>query len=300
LDHHAKLLGETDGVPLVVAGAGERSRLIHVVSGAVEDKLMPPANAGPRLKPDEVELLQTWIDQGAKWDVTLLPDPNLTLAAKHWAFRPVERPAVPQVGAALAEKGSHLVRPDGGVHPIDAFIGAKHTKLGLTAAKLASKRQLIRRLYLVLHGLPPARDQIEQFMRDKSPAAWHELVERTLNSEHYGERIARHWLDSARWAESEGFAQNNERPFAWRYRDYVIDSFNSDKPYSDFLTQQVAGDELEPYSDENLIATGFLAAARISADDLHFLPNRKRHVHGHCQHIVEFSAGPDRGLLAVS
>ena len=95
-------------------------------------------------------------------------------------------------------------------------------------------------------------------------------VDEVLSSDHYGERIGRFWLDSARWAESEGYAQNNPRPTAWRYRDYVIDSFNSDLPYSEFIRQQIAGDELQPYRDVNLIATGFLAAARISADDLHF------------------------------
>ena len=254
LDHHAKLLGETDGVPLLVAGDSSHSRLIHVVAGAVKDKVMPPPDAGPRLNDEHVGLLRAWIDQGAKWDDSLLPDPNRTLAGKHWAFRPVVRPPL----------------PEGQINPIDAFIAVQLDRLKLTAAEFAPKQTLIRRLYLVLHGLPPSPDQVGKFLEDSSPHAWAQLVERVLNSRHYGERLARHWLDYARWAESEGFAQNNDRPFAWRYRDYVVDSFNEDKPYSEFLRQQIAGDELEPYSDENLIATGFLAAARVSADDLHF------------------------------
>ena len=270
LDHYAKMLGETDGIPLVVPGESSHSRLIQLVTGSVEDKLMPPADAGPELSPKEIQLLRAWIDQGASWDEELLPDPNRTLAGQHWAFRPVQRPPIPDIVAELQANNQHLMRATGDVHPIDAFVGSQHSQLKLNATRPAPKRTLFRRLHLVLHGLLPPSDQIDTFINDRSPGAWASLVGRVLDSEHFGERIARHWLDSARWAESEGFAQNNDRPFAWRYRDYVIDSFNTDKPYAEFLRQQIAGDELEPYSDENLIATGYLAAARVSADDLHF------------------------------
>ena len=254
LDHHAKLLGETDGVPLVIKGDSARSRLIHVVAGAAEDLVMPPPDAGRRLTNQEIGLLRAWIDQGLKWDETRLPDPNQAVAREHWAFRPAIRPTV----------------PEGQTNPIDAFIAEHHQRLKLTLAPSAAKRMLIRRLYLVLHGLPPSADEVGRFLDDAPHHAWSRLVDRVLSSRHYGERIARHWLDSVRWAESEGFAANIDRPFAWRYRDYVVDSFNKDKSYAEFLRQQIAGDELEPCRDENLIATGFLAAARVSSDDLHF------------------------------
>ncbi|MEO2032093.1 MAG: PSD1 and planctomycete cytochrome C domain-containing protein [Planctomycetaceae bacterium] len=270
LDHHAKLLGETDGLPLIVPGNSAHSRLIQLVSRRATDTRMPPPDAGPPLSDQQIGLLRAWIDQGASWDEKLLPDPNLALAAKHWSFRPIVRPPVPDVRGMLRDHNSPLVDDSENVHPIDAFIGAVQSEHNLTAAESAPKRTLIRRLYQVLHAMPPSPDQVRQFTADTSSVAWQLLVDRVLHSEHYGERMARHWLDSARWAESEGFAQNNDRPFAWRYRDYVIHSFNEDKPYSEFLRQQIAGDELEPYADENLIATGYLAAARISADDLHF------------------------------
>lgn len=270
LDHQAKVLGETDGIPVVVPGDSAGSLLIQRIATTDPQKQMPPPDAGPPLNDEQIGLLRAWIDQGAGWDAELLPDPNLTLAAQHWSFLPVRRPAVPQISAAVRERNRQLFSAAGNFHPIDAFIGAEQCEQNLCAAETAPARTLIRRLYLVLHGVPPSPRQTAQFISDTSPGAWQSLVDQVLTSPHYGERIARHWLDSARWAESEGFAQNNERRFAWRYRDYVIDSFNTDKPYTEFLRQQIAGDELEPYCDENLIATGYLAAARISADDLHF------------------------------
>ncbi|MCH2127209.1 MAG: DUF1553 domain-containing protein [Pirellulaceae bacterium] len=270
LDYHAKMLGTSDGIPLVVVGQSEQSHLIRVTAGAIPDKSMPPADAGPALTAAEIGLLRAWIDQGAQWDAELLPDPNLIIARQHWAFQSVVRPAIPEITADFHKLNPHLAQANGEVHPLDALVGEQQNRLNLAATEPATKRTLIRRLYLVLHGLPPTPEQVDLFLNDAAPGAWQQVVERVLQSTHYGERIARHWLDSARWAESEGFAQNNDRPFAWRYRDYVINSFNQDKPYSEFLRQQIAGDELEPYRDENLIATGFLAAARISSDDLHF------------------------------
>jgi hypothetical protein len=152
-------------------------------------------------------------------------------------------------------------------NPLDAFIASRHEELGLTPSGEASKRVLIRRLSLDLLGLLPEPEEVEAFARDPAPDSYQRLVDRYLSSPLYGERWARHWLDVARWAESEGYAENNARPTSWRYRDYVLQSFNGDRPYDRFLREQVAGDEVEPATDESLIATGFLAAARISADE---------------------------------
>ena len=180
-------------------------------------------------------------------------------APTHWAFRPVQPPAVPRV-----KNVAWLC------NPIDAFIAARHEAKGLVPAPEAPPRVLIRRLSYDLTGLPPSPDEVEAFVAESAArpqAAYERLVERLLASPHYGERWARHWLDLARWAESEGYESNHTRPYAWRYRDYVVRSLNADKPYDRFLREQLAGDELLPYADENLIATGFLAGARLSSNE---------------------------------
>ena len=176
--------------------------------------------------------------------------------ASHWAYRPVTRPAAPSV------KNPAWIR-----NPLDAFIAARHEAKGLTPAPEASRRVLLRRLSLDLTGLPPTPEEAESFLADRSPDAYEKLVERLLASPAYGERWGRHWLDVARWAESEGYESNHLRPYAWRYRDYVVRSFNEDKPFALFVRQQVAGDEMTPYADDNLIATGFLAAGRLSSNE---------------------------------
>ena len=160
----------------------------------------------------------------------------------YWAFQPVEDPVVPQSSEA---------------NPIDAFVSEQLRKHGLERGDPADKVTLIRRATLDLLGLPPTPRQLQDFLEDDSPAAYEKLVDRLLSSPHYGERWARHWLDLARFAESEGFKSDETRPNAWRYRDYVIDALNADKPYDRFVQEQIAGDELWPHSTEARIATGF-------------------------------------------
>lgn len=254
LDLRAELLGETNGEPLVVVGNSGKSRLVQLVSGIVPDERMPPKGEGRPLTKAEVALLRDWIDQGLEWDNELLP-PRLSDGG-HWAFQTVQRPKVPT-----------NTEDDWSRTPVDRFVAARHREQGLVPAKVAGRRVLIRRLYLDLLGLPPTPEAVQQFVQDKSSGAYGRLVDQLLASPRYGERWGRHWLDLARWADSEGFESNHERPYAWRYRDYVIEAFNGDKPYDRFLREQIAGDELLPYSDENLIATGFLASARLSSNE---------------------------------
>jgi hypothetical protein len=159
----------------------------------------------------------------------------------YWAFRPV----------------ADVVPPRNG-HPIDAFIDAKLTEKGLRRAAEADRRTLMRRVYFDLIGLPPTNAQVEAFANDASPDAWEKVVDALLASPRYGERWARHWLDLVRFAESDGFKADVFRPNAWRYRDYVIKSFNADKPYNRFIKEQLAGDELYQSDLDALIATGFL------------------------------------------
>ena len=165
---------------------------------------------------------------------------------KYWAFQPVVKPAVPAV------KNKAWVR-----NPIDAFILAKLEERKIRPAARADKINLIRRATLDLTGLPPRPEDVDAFLADKSPRSFERVVDRLLASAQYGQRWARHWLDLARYAESEGFKSDETRPHVWRYRDYVIDSFNQDKPYDRFVKEQIAGDELWPESPEAWVATGF-------------------------------------------
>ncbi len=161
----------------------------------------------------------------------------------HWAFRPISAPAAPPI--------------DQGRTPIDSFIGGRLSEKGLRISPPADRVTLIRRATLDLTGLPPTPDEVDQFLRDASPDAFERVIDRLLLSPHYGERWARHWLDLARFAESEGFKSDETRPNVWRYRDYVIRSLNADKPYDRFVMEQIAGDELWPNDPEALVATGF-------------------------------------------
>ncbi len=266
LDVREEWLGETTGRPLVVIGKSHRSRVIEVLEGR-DPKVVMPAE-GDRLKPAEITLLRKWIDVGFDWDHEFLPSPKVK--SDHWAFQPVKRPALFGSRTRQSSDERSTASPKSnevGYNGIDTFISEKHRELGVQAADEADRRTLIRRLSLDLLGLPPGRGDVEEFVIDTRPDAYEQLVDRLLASPGYGERWSRHWLDVARWAESEGYESNHPRPFAWRYRDYIINAFNSDKPFDEFIRQQIAGDELQPYSDENLIATGFLAAARISSNE---------------------------------
>ncbi|HJZ90378.1 MAG TPA: DUF1549 and DUF1553 domain-containing protein [Gemmataceae bacterium] len=164
---------------------------------------------------------------------------------EHWAWKPPVRPAAP------------VVRDPQPTNPIDAFIRARLDAAGVSPAPPATREQLIRRVTVDLTGLPPTPQEIDAFVNDKSPAAWETVIDRLLASPHYGERWGRHWLDLARYADTNGYEFDEPRPDAWRYRDYVIRSFNADKPFDRFAIEQLAGDEAFPGDHDALIATGF-------------------------------------------
>jgi Protein of unknown function (DUF1553)/Protein of unknown function (DUF1549) len=162
----------------------------------------------------------------------------------HWAWKKPERPTVPAVEPRAA-------------NPIDAFVRARLKAAGLAPAPAASREQLIRRATFDLTGLPPTPEEVEAFVKDTSPDAWEKVIDRLLASPHYGERQARHWLDLARYADTNGYEFDEPRPDAWRYRDYVVRSFNADKPFDRFVKEQLAGDEVFPGDPDALVATGF-------------------------------------------
>src|SRR5260370_41795165 len=168
--------------------------------------------------------------------------------ARYWAFQPVVRPPVPAISNAWVRT------------PIDAFILTALRAKNLAPSQPADRITLIRRLTFDLIGLPPSPQEIDAFVRDRSPNAYEKVVDRLLASPHYGERWALKWLDVVRYADTNGFELDADRPYAWRYRDYVIRAFNRDKPYDRFIKEQIAGDELYPGNKEALIATGFARA----------------------------------------
>lgn len=235
------------------------SRLIELVTSNDPDERMPPPKKGAALTAKEVATLRAWIDEGFDWDEQLLPTPRPR--TDHWSFQAIRRPEVPAV------KNAAWVRT-----PVDAFIARRHEALGLTPAPVADGATLRRRLSLDLIGLPPdvATSEESEISNSKAQIGAGDadaLVDELLYSKHYGERWGRFWLDVARWGESNGYQHNRDRPHAWRYRDYVVRSFNADKPFNQFVREQIAGDEL-PYADEHIEGAGFLAAARYSGNEL--------------------------------
>ena len=217
----------------------EDSHLIQLVTSGE----MPPDD-GPKLSDKEIATLRTWIDEGVDWNEDRLPTP--TPVTNHWAFQPIVRPEIPAV------KNEAWIQT-----PVDAFIAAKQEELNISPAPPADKATLARRMSLDMLGLPPD--------------GTNPTVDDLLSNSAHGERWGRHWLDVARWAESNGHQHNRFRPYAWRYRDWVVKAFNDDLPFDQFLSQQIAGDELaaeDETSDSEIVATGFLSAARYSGNEL--------------------------------
>jgi hypothetical protein len=221
--------------PAVKPGSPSESLLYQAVSHAGKIS-MPP---GGRLDPAEIEVLRVWIEKGAAW-----PEGALRAAASDWwAFQKAKRPAVPQVSGAI--------------RPIDAFLVEKLRADGIEPAAEADKLTLIRRASFDLHGLSPAPEQVRTFLKDNSPDAWEHLIDALLASPRYGEKWGRHWLDLVRYGDTAGFEQDPYTLEAWRYRDYVIKSFNDDKPYDRFAKEQIAGDELWPDNADARTGTGY-------------------------------------------
>src|ERR1051326_4983036 len=251
LDQKASALKGGESGPALVAGKSADSLLIRAVAGLHKDLARMPKKRDP-LSAEQIGLLRAWIDQGADW-----PE-NVADAAKdpknHWAFKAPIRPNVPAV------KNPKWART-----PIDNFILARLEKERLKPSPEADKVTLLRRLSLDLIGLPPTIDEVDRFLADKSPESYAKQVERLLNSPHYGERWGRHWLDAARYADSDGLSARKPR-FIWAYRDWVINAFNHDMPYDRFVLEQLAGDQVPNPTQESMVATGFLRNAMLNEE----------------------------------
>ena len=215
-----------DGVTVVKPGDPDHSELVKRLTSADPDELMPPAKANRKLTPEQIALLRRWVAEGARW-------------GRHWAFEPLTKPVQPQPG-----------------HPIDAFIGARLEREGLTFSPEAPRAALLRRASLDLTGLPPSPEESAAFLADGAPDAWEKVIDRLLASPAFGERMAWDWLDAARYADSNGYQGDADRTM-WPWRDWVVSAFNRNLPFDQFTVWQLAGDLLPGATDEQRLATGF-------------------------------------------
>ena len=227
---HGKL---KSGEPALVPGKPDDSELLYRITTQDTDELMPPSEHGARLKPTEIALIRQWIFEGAKW-------------SQHWSYRPLKQIPLPKV------HDSAWIQNE-----IDHFVLAKLEERQLKPSPRADRNTLIKRLNYDLIGLPPTPKEVSEFINDKSPKAYDSLVERLLASPHFGERWGRHWLDKARYADSDGYEKDRPRMNAWRYRDWVINSINADLPFDQFTIEQLAGDLLPNATALQKLATAF-------------------------------------------
>ena len=221
------------GERAIVPGKPDESRLVSRIHSSDQDDIMPPAKSDKALTEGQKQLLVRWIERGAEYQV-------------HWAYRPVESVAVPSLPRDFRMR-----------NPIDAFVLARLEREKVGPSPEASRHELIKRLYYDLLGLLPTPSAVVEFVSDEDPQAYERLAIQLLDSEHFGERWGRHWLDKARYADSDGYEKDNPRPNAWKYRDWVIRAINEDLPFDYFTIEQLAGDLLPDATDAQAIATAF-------------------------------------------
>ncbi|MCA9132544.1 MAG: PSD1 domain-containing protein, partial [Planctomycetales bacterium] len=241
LDIRTRALEGGDSGPAILAGQPHKSTLLARIARVDADTAMPPEGEGKPLSEAEVELFHHWIQQGVQW-----PAADTALErSTHWAFQPIERSPIPTTVGPSAR------------HPVDVFIHQRLSREGISPSDAADRATLLRRLSFDLLGLPPSPAEVETFLNDDAPLAYERLVDRLLASPHYGERWAKHWLDLARYADTDGYSGEKFRPWAWRWRHWVIDALNDDMPFDQFTIEQLAGDLLPDATIEQRVATGF-------------------------------------------
>lgn len=258
LDSRAALLQGGDLGPAIVPGDPENSLLIKAVRQTSEHLQMPPSG---KLKDQQIADLASWIQRGAVWPgspqsatpTSARATTNATPHQSHWAFQPLRKPTIPPVSAP---------------NPIDRFLLQRMEAAGLKPAPQADPATLLRRLRFNLTGLPPTAEELVAFQKDSSPQAFAHLIDRLLASQQYGEHWGRHWLDVARYADSNGSEVDHALAHAWRYRNYVIGAFQHDKPFPQFIQEQLAGDLVPNPTPETLAATGFLMLGAKSLAEL--------------------------------
>lgn len=252
-------LNLTDGTHLQTGGdsgpvISPRNATESYLFQRVRDGEMPPQSRGQsqKLPDEEIKALKLWIEEGAQWPADRKLDlfersSDVRAGRDWWSLQPIVKSEVPTL--------AKFEQPE---NPIDAFVLVSLEAEQMSPAPAADKRLLIRRLYYDLIGLPPTQEEIQAFLANRSPEAWTELIDSLLAKPQYGERWGRYWLDLARFAETSGYERDQEKEYAWKYRDWVVNAFNSDMPYSQFIIEQIAGDEVENRTEQSVIATGFL------------------------------------------
>jgi hypothetical protein len=253
LDDRTAALHGGDHGALLVPGKPDDSLILTAIAGRHSEIGRMPKKSEP-LPDAKVAVLRQWIEQGAKW-----PEANVAAAGTaktHWAFVAPVRPKVP---TSEGTEGKSVAQP------VDAFVRARLKAEGLTPSPEADRVTLLRRLHFDLVGLPPSIEEVDAFLADTSDRAYERAVERLLASPHYGERWGRHWLDAARYADSDGFEKDKPR-FIWMYRDWVVSALNRDLSYDRFLIEQIAGDLLPDASQDQVVATGFLRNAMLNEE----------------------------------
>ncbi len=235
LDEHDGLFRTVDGLTVVAPGQPTESELIFRITDADPEEVMPPSDSTRQLTKTEIELLRTWVKEGAHWE-------------RHWAYVAPQRPEVPAVTEAAARKRVH--------NPIDAFVFTRLAKEGLTPAPEADPATLLRRVSLDLTGLPPTPAELDAFLADEKPDAYERAVDRLIASPRYGERWAWDWLDVARYADTSGYQGDPDRTM-WPWRDWVVNALNANLPYDQFSLEQLAGDLLPGATTEQKLATAF-------------------------------------------
>ena len=253
LDQREAALQGGNAGAILKPGNSEESRLIHYLTGAkgpLNPRGIKMPMGGASMPANDLAKVKAWIDAGAEWPKTAETASGASrtqsAGSRPWSFQPVTRPVVPAVWNRAWLR-----------NPIDAFILARLDAEGLSPAPEAGRTTLIRRLSLDLTGLPPTPAAVTSFVNDGRPDAYERLVDRLLESRHFGEKWGKFWLDQARYADTEGHELDRQRPFGWRYRNWVIDSFNRDQPFDEFTVEQIAGDLLPNRTTEQWIATGF-------------------------------------------
>jgi Protein of unknown function (DUF1553)/Protein of unknown function (DUF1549)/Planctomycete cytochrome C len=240
LDRFDDATAELGGYAAVVPGDPAKSSLVERITTDDSDLRMPPPDTGKTLSADDIAKLTAWIANGAEYQ-------------QHWSFVPPVRPDIPGASDNVDRR------------PIDAFVQDRLEREGLQPSPVADKATRLRRLSLDVIGLPPTIEELDAFLNDTSPVAWQRQIDRLLSSPHYGEKWGRHWLDAARYADSDGFEKDKPR-FVWFYRDWVVKALNQDMPYDQFIIEQLAGDLLPNRTQDQLVATGFLRNSMINEE----------------------------------
>ena len=283
------LKGGDEGKAIVLGKPEESQLYLKIIEGENKKKPEMPRKK-PALAKADVEKIKAWIEQGAAWPKEIVLKEKAKADGSFWSFKPIAK-VTPSVISDAPDAWK--------INPIDAFVFSKLKEKGIKPSPVADKRTLIRRVTLDLIGLPPTSSEVTDFLNDGNPDAYKRVVDRLLASPRYGERWARHWLDVARFSESDGFEEDMQRPLAYTFRDYVIKSLNQDKPYDEFVREQIAGDVLAVQTGDSIAATGFLVAGpwdsvqRVTPSKLGRLQSRE-------EQLEEIVSGVSQAFLGLT